>query len=145
MHVLNGVFGMKDSSAKYSGGSPGASQKLHTIETISKKRTRKITKRDPWGETQFTNLEEDDDDKKDEIEMSPRIVHAKPQLKHRFSKENGQQSGTWKPDEDEDEMCLTTTTIRGKEGRKVDEERLESGMGMEAISGQREFAWGENK
>jgi hypothetical protein len=97
---------------KYNGGSPGVSQKLHTIETISKKRTRKITKRDPLEETQFTNLEENNDDKKDEIEMSPRMVHAKPQLKHRFSKGNGQQSGTWRPDEDE--MCLTTTMIQGR-------------------------------
>jgi hypothetical protein len=47
-------------------------------------------------------------------------------MKHKRSS----QSGAWRPDEDE--MCLTTTVVQGKDvasGMRVDEESLESGNG----------------
>lgn len=148
MRFLEVVFHYVPSSHSLSGEGPNdRSTKLNTIETISKKRTRKVRRTDP--NALDTALEEDE-------AVESQEEPANPQHKGLFRNKRGSQSGAWRPDEDE--MCLTTTVIQGKGingGRKVDEESLEDGAGDEggghrmSNMGQvvvtKEFAWDEER
>jgi hypothetical protein len=134
LYILQSVFGFVPSTAKASSDSP--SHKLNTIETISKKRTRKISNKDSLGGTQFTNLDDGS-----ALDISVQEGKSK-----RFSKSNGP-SAKWRPDDDE--MCLTTTTIQGSHGpgggRTIDEESFEGRFDHGSIRVEKEFAWGDNK
>lgn len=123
MHILEAVFGYVPASAHAS--SEGSSP----LETISKKRTRKINKRDVLDETQFTQLGDDAD-----------TDGSAGKDRSRF------QSGNRRPAEDE--MGLTTV-VQGKDsqvsvGMRTDQESLESTRNGSGITVSKEFAWGEN-
>jgi hypothetical protein len=144
MHLLRNGFGITVLRAKYTRRNIGTSQELNTMESIPKERTRDVKNRTILDESQLTYLgQEDDNDMKDETEMGLRKVNMEPQSQNWRDKGNEEKSWTWRADEDD--MCLTTTTVQGKQRSKADEESLESGMEEGAITVQKEFYWGESK
>jgi hypothetical protein len=141
MHFLQRWFNYTPSTSSKSSGQKGHSSsgtKLKTLETISKKRTRKISKKDVLDETQFTQLDDEIGDRDADVSGSELRTSPRPHKR-------GNGSGTWRPDDDE--MCLTTTTVQGRDrlgtGR-IDEESIDSKDGS-AIHVSKEFAWGEEK
>jgi hypothetical protein len=87
------------SSNKSSSAGKGSHQyPMNPIETISRKRTRKISKRDELDSLQFTQLEDEVEVKEDGT-----IVDGRTQNDRIHSRK-------WRPDDDE--LHLTTTTIR---------------------------------
>jgi hypothetical protein len=87
------------SSNKSSSAGKGSHQyPMNPIETISRKRTRKISKRDELDSLQFTQLEDEVEVKEDGT-----IVDGRTQNDRIHSRK-------WRPDDDE--LYLTTTTIR---------------------------------
>ncbi|PSN65116.1 hypothetical protein BS50DRAFT_51628 [Corynespora cassiicola Philippines] len=134
MSLLHKV-GIDPWSQKGSSGG-GDSHKLNTIQTISKKRTRKV-KKDILDETQFTNI--------DEVDEEQGEVKVNKDKGFRFSSQRANESN-WRPDEDE--MCLTTTVIQGRDEKgagTVDEVSLKSGRESgNGITIKKEFNWGDN-
>lgn len=142
-------------------GPTGRSTKLNTIETISKKRTRKVRRGDDelGLDMQMTRLDSDEEEEEEEVERdngtdifkSNTTTTSSPPGSRDEEVEKGSQanvgsglfnltgrksmkrktssqSATWRPDEDE--MCLTTTFVQGKDvasGLRVDEESLDGG------------------
>ncbi|KAF9700472.1 hypothetical protein EKO04_001789 [Ascochyta lentis] len=99
LHLLSSWFNFIPSERSSSGKGPH-SISLHPIETIGKKRTRKISKQDTLNGSQFTELNDDAD-----------------------TNEQGrtQHSRTWRPDEEE--MCLTTTTVHARSNSRAGTEQ----------------------
>ncbi|KAH7384199.1 hypothetical protein DE146DRAFT_636332 [Phaeosphaeria sp. MPI-PUGE-AT-0046c] len=110
---------------------------LSTLETISKKRTRKISKRDELESSQFTQLGDELDVKEDGTEVGSHEERPKKTHNHDHSK-------NWRPDEDE--MCLTTTTIHRSqstaEGTTRDNKSIHS-VDKDGITMTRRFDWDE--
>lgn len=147
MRVLEFVFGYVPSSFSGSGGRSGGrsggkgtrSTRLVTLETISKKRSRPVRRGDEILDSVMDN--ESDEYKQDTEDGSSggrvRTVYHK----------RSSQSGAWRPDEDE--MCLTTTVIQGKDNGSIGGDSAERGDSRERSGdiGQvvvtKEFAWGE--
>jgi hypothetical protein len=96
MHILDPWRKFIPSSNKSSSAGKGSHQyPMDPIETISKKRTRKISKRDELDSLQFTQLEDEVGAKEDNTIVDR--IHSR----------------NWRPDDDE--LQLTTTTIRRAE------------------------------
>jgi hypothetical protein len=109
---------------------------LNTIETISKKRTRKIRK-DELDSLQFTQLEDEVEVKGDgTVREPPKVV----------VKRDCDDSGNWRPDDDE--MCLTTTTVHRSESEaglsRVDNRSVDS-LEREGITMTKRFEWDETR
>lgn len=108
------------------------SHTLDTLETISKKRMRRINVNDDLEST-FVGDEE-----------SETRVQSNGMSWVR-TKRGQDQTGRWRPDEDE--MCLTTTTVQGSEqdgnrsGEEGSEDRIEDG----GIVMTKEFDWDETR
>jgi hypothetical protein len=122
------------SSNKSSSGSKGSRQyPLNTIETISKKRTRKISKRDELDTLQFTQLE-------DEVDVREDGTVAEGQtLKDRHH------SRGWRPEE---ESGATRTTIRRNEsgyGETGGENRGMDDANGDGITMTKKFEWDETR
>ena len=118
LHILQSWFNYIPSEHS-SSGKRSRSVTLDPIETIGKKRTRKISKNDTLGGSQFTDLNEDGE----------------------LSEERREHSGAWRPDEDE--MCLTTTTVRARSDSRPGTERSSRDGDGGGINVTREFEWGE--
>jgi len=118
LHILQSWFKYIPSEHS-SSGKRSQSVTLDPIETIGKKRTRKISKNDTLGGSQFTDLNEDGE----------------------LSEERREHSGAWRPDEDE--MCLTTTTVRARSDSRPGTERSSRDGDGGGINVTREFEWGE--
>jgi hypothetical protein len=121
------------SSNKSSSADKGSHQyPLNTIETISKKRTRKIAKRDELDSLQFTQLEDEVEVKEDGT-----IVDGRTQ-------DDRVHSRNWRPDDDE--LQLTTTTIRraedGHSGVARDSKSMDT-VDRDSITVTRRFEWDE--
>ncbi|KAF1933178.1 uncharacterized protein M421DRAFT_395133 [Didymella exigua CBS 183.55] len=120
LHILQSWFNFIPSE-RSSSGKVSRSISLNAIETIGKKRTRKISKQDTVGGSQFTEL----NDCVDAIEGR-----------------RGQHSREWRPDEDE--MCLTTTTVHAHSDSRPGTERstpeARDGGGINVT---KEFEWDE--
>ncbi|KAJ8117308.1 hypothetical protein OPT61_g1460 [Boeremia exigua] len=120
LHTMQSWFNLKLSACS-SSGKASHSITLEPIETIGKKRTRKISIQDTLADSQFTEIVDDSDAQ---------------------GGKQGQHSRAWRPDEDE--MCLTTTTVhahgesRTGTGRGSPEAQESAG-----ISVTKEFDWGE--
>lgn len=120
LHVMASWFNFIPSE-RSSSGKGSRSISLNPIETIGKKRTRKISKRDTLGASQFTELNDDVD---------------------ATEEGHSQHSRAWRPDEDE--MCLTTTTVHARNnsrhglGRTTTDTRDGGGITMT-----KEFEWDE--
>jgi hypothetical protein len=108
---------------------------LNTIETISKKRTRKI-KKNELDSLQFTQLEDEVEVKGDGTVREP----AKVVIKRDYD-----DSGNWRPDDDE--MCLTTTTVHRSESEAglSRENRSVDSLEREGITMTRRFEWDETR
>ena len=108
-------------SERSASGKGSRSISLNPIETIGQKRMRKISKQDMLGVSQFTELNSDGD-----AEEEGRTQHSR----------------AWRPDEDE--MCLTTTTVHARTDSRSGIERstLETRDGG-GISVTKEFGWDE--
>lgn len=104
---------------------------LDPLETISKKRTRKISKND---DLEHTVVEEDDNANND------RRNDRKPWSR---TKKADEHSSNWRPDEDE--MCLTTTTVHGSDKQVGFEEFLSENQEAQGITMTTEFDWDEAK
>ncbi|UPX14785.1 uncharacterized protein EKO05_0005257 [Ascochyta rabiei] len=124
LHILSSWFNFIPSE-RSSSGKGSHSISLNPIETIGKKRTRRISKQDTLGGSQFTQLHED---------AAGADEHARA----------AQHSQTWRPDDEE--MCRTTTTVRARSdhGRAPTEhstpEHAGDGGGIVMT---REFEWDE--
>ncbi|KAF2498184.1 hypothetical protein BU16DRAFT_456256 [Lophium mytilinum] len=127
MHILHDVFGYDlKSSGSDNGGPP-----YPTLETISKKRTRKVRNRDVDAE----------------VLNETQLTHSPGKTKIRFGKIEAE-TGRWRPDEDE--MCLTTTVVEGRNASKTNvgchtDKDVES-QGCESRDGikvEKQFFWGE--
>jgi hypothetical protein len=118
LHILQSWFNYIPSEHS-SSGKRSRSVTLDPIETIGKKRTRKISKNDTLGGSQFTDPNED-------VEVN---------------EERREHSGAWRPDEDE--MCLTTTTVRARSDNRLETERISPDEDGGGINVTKEFEWGE--
>jgi hypothetical protein len=123
-----------------SGGSSKSSRPypLNTIETISKKRTRKINKKDELDSLQFTQLE-------DEVEVKANGTVVRESVKA-TGKRDCDNSGNWRPDDDE--MCLTTTTVHRSEseaGLTKEENRSLDSLERDGITMTKRFEWDEER
>jgi hypothetical protein len=118
LYILQSWFNYVPSEHSFS-GKRSRSVTLDPIETIGKKRTRKISKNDTLGGSQFTDLNEGG----------------------KVSEERREHSGAWRPDEDE--LCLTTTTVRARSDSRpgIDHSSPDGGGG--GINVTKEFEWGE--
>jgi hypothetical protein len=106
---------------------------LNTIETISKKRTRKISKRDELDTLQFTQLEDEVDVREDGTVAEGQTLKDRHHLRG------------WQPDE---ELGATTTTIHRDEsgyGETGEEHRGMSGANGDGITMTRKFEWDETR
>lgn len=120
LHVMASWFNFVPSE-RSSSGKGSRSISLNPIETIGQKRVRKISKQDTLGGSQFTELNDEGD-----VEEERRDQHSR----------------AWRPDEDE--MCLTTTTVYGKSDSRTGTERstprTRDGGGINVT---KEFEWDE--
>ncbi len=112
-------------SERSSSGKGSRSFSLNPIETIGKKRTRKAPRQDTLCDLQFTQL-----GSQVAVEEDGRVRD--------FSR-------AWRPDEEE--MCLTTTTVHAQDRNesRVGTERSSPENGDGCITLTREFDWDENK
>ena len=90
-------------SGRSSSGKGSRSNSLNPIETIGQKRMRKISEQDTLGDSQFTELNDAGDADEER---------------------RGHHSRAWRPDEDE--MCLTTTTVHARNESRTGTERSTS-------------------
>ncbi|KAF2995708.1 hypothetical protein E8E13_004129 [Curvularia kusanoi] len=119
LHILQSWFNYVPSERSSSKGSRSIT--LNPIETIGKKRTRKISKNDTLGGSQFTDLGDDGD-----------VDEAR----------RGQHSRAWRPDEDE--MCLTTTTVHARsDSMRGTEHSTPEEPDAGGINVTKEFEWDE--
>jgi hypothetical protein len=108
---------------------------MNPVETISKKRTRKISKRDELESLQFTQLEDDVKVGEDGTVVADRGTRPRPNHEH---------SGSWRPDDDE--ICLTTTTIErsgSKTGATTEEDYSTDSVDKDGITMTKRFDWDE--
>jgi hypothetical protein len=133
--ILDPWHKLVPSSNKSSSGSKGWRQyPLNNVETISKMRTRKMSKRDDLDTLQFTQLEDETDVKENGIVAESQTL------------DDHQHSRTWRPDDYE--MGLTTTTIHSEESghgaTNGDDIRMDS-ANRDGITMTREFEWDETR
>ncbi|CAJ2504739.1 Uu.00g121330.m01.CDS01 [Anthostomella pinea] len=124
LHMLD-KFGYDPTSQKSSENNN--SHTLNPLETISKKSTRKLWKRDILVETQFSHLGDEN-----EAEQGTHFDRSK------------RQTQAWRPDEDE--MSLTTTTIEARD-RQRHNNHDGSSLGSiheGKIVMTKEFEWGDS-
>ncbi|KAA8615318.1 hypothetical protein A1F94_010195 [Pyrenophora tritici-repentis] len=125
--AMNSISRRMPSSIKSSRHSESPAHSLDPLETISKKRTRKIKVKDPLEST---------------VAGQDSRIDRKSWMRSRT--DNNEHWGRYRPDDDE--MCLTTTTVHvhDKEGGEVgtseilDHDREENGITMT-----RKFEWDE--
>ncbi|KAH6642825.1 hypothetical protein C7974DRAFT_386223 [Boeremia exigua] len=113
---------------------------LNPLETISKKRTRKIKKPD-LESTNITNFTQIDDELG--VDAHGAVTHVdKDDKKIRVSvRKDHDKTGNWRPDDDE--MCLTTTTVhRSASGAGMEDGSIES-LDRDGIRMTTKFEWDE--
>jgi len=133
VYIINVFSNHLPSTRKSSQYTESPAISLDPLETISKKRTRKIAAEDDLERTCV------DEEESDPVARS----RKKPWSR---TKRAPEQTRNWRPDEDE--MCLTTTTIHGsdKDGSKAGmEEFLREGREDGGITMTREFEWDEGR
>jgi hypothetical protein len=135
LKILDPWHKLVPSSNKSSSGSKGSRQyPFNNAETISKMRTRKISKRDDLDTLQFTQL-------KDEI-----VVKGNGTVAESQTLDEHQHSCTWRPDEYE--MGSTSTPTRRKEGgygAANGNDIRTDGANRDVITMTRKFEWDENR
>jgi hypothetical protein len=141
MYILESWFGHKPSTQKSSSNKSSRPYPLNTLETISKKRTRKISKKDELESTNFTNFTQLEDEV--EVDANGAVTSlGKDEKKIRVSiRRDHDDSGTWRPDDDE--MCLTTTTIHRSASGTGEEDRSTESLDREGITMTTKFEWDE--
>ncbi|KAI8932085.1 hypothetical protein NX059_010971 [Plenodomus lindquistii] len=136
-YIISAVSSRLPSSArKSSQQSDSQPPSVNPLETISKKRTRKIKLH---NDLEGTTIDEHGDG----------TITSKRRSWIKSMRQN-ENSSNWRPDEDE--MCLTTTTVHGicpgngKETDKVGfEEIIKEGPDDKGITMTREFDWDEER
>ncbi|KAF2825712.1 hypothetical protein CC86DRAFT_382720 [Ophiobolus disseminans] len=141
MHILESWFKFVPSTRKSASNKSSNPYPLSPLETISKKRTRKISKKDDLQSTNSTNLTELDNVV--EVDGHGAVTAA---AKNEWKMESGarkdhEHSGMWRPDEDE--MCLTTTTIQRSSSGAGLENRSTESLEREGITMTKKFEWDE--
>jgi hypothetical protein len=117
---------------------------LGPLETISKKRTRKIKKKDDLEGTNMTNFTQLEDD----VDVDEHGAVIGDKRDHRVTitttRKDQDDSGNWRPDEDE--MCLTTTKIHRSESEHsgTGEHRSVESLERDGITMTRKFEWDES-
>jgi hypothetical protein len=107
---------------------------LNDLETISKKRTRKISKKDELESLHFTQL-----DNEAMFKYDGAVIRAPPRAAMRRNPSD------WRPDDDE--MCLTTTTIhrsQSEAGTGGGNRSMDS-LDKDGITMTRKFEWDETR
>jgi hypothetical protein len=107
---------------------------LNDLETISKKRTRKISKKDELESLQFTQLDDEV-----EVKHDGTVVRESARAAIRRSPSD------WRPDDDE--MCLTTTRIHRSQSEAETGEgnRSMDSLEKDGITMTRKFEWDETR
>ena len=113
---------------------------LNPLETISKKRTRKIKKHDVES-TNFTNFTQIEDEL--EVDAHGAVTQVgKDDKKIRVSvRKDRDETGTWRPDDDE--ICLTTTTAHRSASEAGVEDRSTEDPDRDRIRITTKFKWDE--
>lgn len=139
MKILESWFGFVPAAHNSSSKQNRSSHEL-ALETISKKRTRKIKKHD-LDSTNMTNFTMIDDEL--EVDAHGVVTYVgKEDKKTRASvRKERDEPETWRPDDDE--MCLTTTTAqRSSSGAGVEDRSTES-LDRDGITMTTKFEWDE--
>jgi hypothetical protein len=107
---------------------------LNDLETISKKRTRKISKKDELESLALTQLDDDVD-----VKYNGTMIREPARAAMRRSPSD------WRPDDDE--MCLTTTWIHRSQSsaEKGEGYRSSDSLDKDDITMTREIEWDENR
>lgn len=143
MYILENWLKFIPSTKKSSSSGSAPIYPLSPLETISKKRTRKIPKKDDLISTLHSQLDTQVDvNENGTVRNDP---DKKPRIRTRVKREN-EHSGDWRPDEDE--MCLTTTTVQGNE--KEAETSMREGKSLDSldvngITMTKQFEWDETR
>ncbi|KAJ4359435.1 hypothetical protein N0V95_002182 [Ascochyta clinopodiicola] len=140
MKILESWFKFAPSTRNSSKQSKSSGFTLSPLETISKKRTRKPRKHD-LESTNMTNFTQIDDEV--EVDAHGTVTYiGKEEKKTRVSvRQDHDETGTWRPDDDE--ICLTTTTVhRSSSGAGVEERSTES-LDRDGIRMTTKFEWDE--
>ncbi|KZM25429.1 uncharacterized protein EKO05_0000649 [Ascochyta rabiei] len=113
---------------------------LNPLETISKKRTRKIKKHD-LESTNMTNFTQIDEEL--EVDAHGAVTYVgKEDKKIKVSVRKGRdETGTWRPDDDE--MCLTKTTAHRSLSGAGMEDRSKEILDRDGIRMTTKFEWDE--
>lgn len=143
MYILESCFQFVPSTRKSSSGKGSRTYPMNPLETISKKRTRKISKKDDLESTSFTNFTQLEDEVEDDNKGIVTAVMREDKKTRDSVRRDRDHSGAWRPDEDE--MCLTITTIhRGGSlhGGAGEGQSLDS-VEREGITMTKKFEWDE--
>ena len=133
IRVLNTFSSHLPSTRKSSSGGGSQPYPLNPIETISKKRTRKISKKDDLEGTLV-----------DEVGTLASVRGERKSWKK--TRPTHEHSKSWRPDEDE--MCLTTTTVHGSDKGDIQvgiEDLFPAKNDTRGITMTKEFDWDEAK
>lgn len=142
MHILESWFSVVPAVRKSFSNKSKSSRNftLNPLETISKKRTRKIKMHD-LENTNITNFTQIDDEL--EVDAHGAVTYVgKEDKKIMVSvRKDRDTTGTWRPDDDE--ICLTTTTVhRSASGAGV-EDRSTGSLDRDGIRMTTKFEWDE--
>jgi hypothetical protein len=135
MSILSPWYKFVSSSSKScSTGRSSRQYPLSPIETISKKRTRKIFRKDDLDSLQLTQLEDD-------LEAQPTGTGFDI-VANSWPKKDYAHSATWRPDDDE--LCLTTTTIHRSDTDQIaGENKSLHSLDPDGITMTKRFEWDE--
>ena len=143
LHILDRVYGYVPSNNNCPFPDSGADDKHNPIETISKKRSRKINKQDILDTTQSSYIRSEEEDEAIRREATRFWIMNK--TNQRLNKNKADQPEIWRLDDEE--LALTTIVIEGKAGQagcRSNEETMdhtvEDGRGIHVKT---EFDWGE--
>jgi prephenate dehydratase len=106
---------------------------MNPLETISTRRMRKVSKKDDMESTNYTNFTQLEDEVDGEGAST-----AKPRMS---LKRDHNHSAAWRPDEDE--MCLTTTTIHASTNAPGEVAKSLDSLDREGITMTKNFEWDE--
>ncbi|KAH7067458.1 hypothetical protein BKA63DRAFT_118165 [Paraphoma chrysanthemicola] len=144
-YILEAWFKYIPSTNK-SSGTGSRPYPLGTLETISKKRTRKIKKKDDLESTNFTNTNFTQIEDDVEVDQHGQVIENKSgqRVVITAAKQDHEDSGKWRPDDDE--MCLTTTKIHRSESEHsgAGEHRSVDSLERDGITMTTKFEWDES-
>ncbi|KAF9698550.1 hypothetical protein EKO04_003923 [Ascochyta lentis] len=139
-HILESWFSFVPAIRKSSSDKSSSSRKfsMSPLETISKKRTRKIKKHD-LESTNMTNFTQIDEELEVDAHGAVTCVRNEDKKTRVSIRKECDETGTWRLDDDE--MCLTTTTAHRSASREGVEDRSTESLDQDRIRVTTDFKW----